>query len=107
MNTFPLDKYTGNPDIKWITAQRITGGVWVGRYLSGAGHYPTLDKILDETPMGEMRRSELAIFRNSPRIEDAKPRLYWRGCEVPVYLNTAVSGMVNGMNSDYSTNWKR
>jgi len=107
MTTFQLDKYASNKEIKWITAQRIDGGEWVGRYVSTNDHYPTLDRITDETPIGEMRRSEFAIFRNSERIMDAKPRLYWRGSEVKVYLSSCVGGFVNSMNSDFSLNVRR
>jgi hypothetical protein len=110
MTTFELDAYKDDKQVKWIVAQRIAGDNWVGRYLvlvntdGTTSHYPTLDNVLENTPIGEMRRSEFAVFKNSPRIWDAKPRLYWRGPEVPVHLNGALSGFVNAVNSDFTIN---
>jgi hypothetical protein len=99
--TFPLDKYANNPEVKFITAQAIDGGEWVGRYLSIGEGIPSFDRIMDETPIGEMRRSEFAIFRNRPTIGDNRPRYYWRGAEVKVNISSAVSGLINSRSSDF------
>jgi hypothetical protein len=102
MGTLQLDKYQNDNRVKWIVAQRIAGGVWVGRYTSTLDRVSTLDKIFDETPIGEMRKSEFAVFRNGPNILESKPRKYWRGCEVPNLLVTG--GLINYVNSDFTIN---
>jgi hypothetical protein len=111
MTTFPISKYENDHQVKWIVAQRIDGGDWFGRYLSfrlddgtGTDKIPTFDRIFDETPIGEMRKSEFAIFRNRPGIEDYldSPRRYWRGPEVKTYLSSSLAGLINTVQSDLS-----
>jgi len=61
---------------KWVHAQRINGEDWKLRFYSFREVCPSLDDgpMLEQTPIGEMKQSEFAIFRYSKNWQDRRPR---------------------------------
>jgi len=99
--TTDLNKYANDNNVKWIVAKRHYDGEWVIRYVSILDESPTLENILDETPLGEMKVSEFAVFKNRPNWWMNKRRRYYRGCDVPVYFNAALGSLINARESDW------
>ena len=69
--------FENDTTIKWIYAQRIDGGAWVCKRLTGSASIPksiVKSDMFESTPIGEMQRSEFAIFRNRPNWMDYQPR---------------------------------
>ena len=88
---------------KWIYAQRVNGGEWKIRFYSFKQECPSLDdsRMLDETPIGEMKKSEFAIFRYSENWQDRKPRrlLDLRDkSDAPI---CGLGGFINAFESDW------
>jgi len=85
---------------KWIHAQRVSGGDWKLRFYSFKQECPSLDdgRMLDETPIGEMKQSEFAIFRYSENWQDRRPR---RLLDLRDKSNASVCGLVNSLESDW------
>lgn len=103
MNTKIIDrnKYADDKMVKWIVARRRYDGEWVIRYVSILHRVPTLEKVLDETPIGEIKVSEFGVFRNRPDWWIYNPSRYYRGCDVPVIFGSAVGALINALQSDW------
>jgi len=71
-----LPEHIRNFAPKWIHAQRVNGGDWKLRFYSFREECPSLDDspMLDQTPIGEMKQSEFAIFRYCENWQDRRPR---------------------------------
>jgi len=97
-----MNKYEKDTNVKWIVAKRHAVGEWIIRYVSILRQSPTLEKILDETPLGEIAVSEFAVFKNRPGcLDNGRPRCYYRGCDVRVFIGRALGGLINARESDW------
>lgn len=86
---------------KWIHAQRINGGEWKIRFYSFKQECPSLDHMLDETQIGEMRQSEFAIFRYGENWQDRKPRRFLDLRDKSNAPICGLGGLINAFESDW------
>ena len=95
-NRFPTN------DIKWIIAQRRKGGTWQIRYIgNGANGIPSLDHVLDNTQIGDIKDSEFGVFKNRENWWEYRPRRYYCGFEVKINLHACCGGLINSRGSDW------
>lgn len=96
-----MNKYP--PEIKWIFAQRVNGGEWEVRGLTCRENSGTIEdsRMFDETPIGEMKQSEFAIFRNRENWIDFRPRRYLDLRDKSNAPIIGLGGLINSFESDY------
>lgn len=88
---------------KWIIAQRINGGDWKIRFYSFKNECPSLDnsRVIDETPIGEMKQSEFAVFRFSDNWKDRRPRRLLDLRDKSNFPIVGLGGLINSLESDW------
>lgn len=95
------NKYVDDKAVKWIVAQRKLNGKWQIRFISLLERNPTLDRVLDETQIHDMKVSEFAVFKNRMDWWTYSPRRHYRGCDVPVSFKSVVGTLINMLPSNY------
>ena len=96
------NKYQDDKQIRWIIAQKPKDGRWEIRYLCTLENVPTLEKVLDETPVGQIKTSEFGVFKNRPDWWEYRPTRYYRGFETKdVNFRAMLGGLINRLESDW------
>lgn len=100
-------KDTYPADVIWIYAQRTNDGEWIGRFLTVAGcKRKSIEdsRLFDETPIGEMKQSEFAIFKNHPEAswKDFPPRYY---LDMRDKSKRRIGGILSGLINSFESDW--
>jgi hypothetical protein len=62
------NRFSNDKEVKWVIAQRVSGGEWRVLFLSFSETCPSLEDgnkpYFDSVPQGEFNNSEFAVFKN-------------------------------------------
>ena len=90
-------------DVKWLYCQRVDGGQWCVRFVSGKAQHGEIEdsRIYDETQICEMNRSEFAIFKNCEGWCKHKPRRYLDLRDKSYALIHGLGGLINSLPANW------